>query len=60
VCFFLIGLSVKQLGRRYDVDTQSDLARAYADLEQDPRPARRQLVQWIAANGGLQIGLEDL
>lgn len=54
------GLSVKQLGRRYDVDTHTDLARAYADLKQDPRPARRQLVQWIAANGRLQIGLEDL
>jgi rSAM/selenodomain-associated transferase 1 len=54
------GLSVKQLGRRYDVDTQTDLARAYADLKQDSRPARRRLVQWIAANGRLQIGLEDL
>ena len=54
------GLSVKQLGRRYDVDTQNDLARAYADLKQNSRPARRQLVQWIAANGGLPIGLEDL
>ena len=54
------GLSVKQLDRRYDVDTQTDLARAYADLKQDSRPARRQLVEWIAANGRLQMGLEDL
>lgn len=54
------GMSVKQLGRRYDVDTRTDLARAYKDLKQDSRPARRQLVQWIAASGGLPIGLEDL
>ena len=54
------GLSVNRLGRRYDVDTHSDLVRAYADLQRDPRPARQQLVQWIAANGRLHIGLEDL
>jgi len=54
------GLSVNRLDRRYDVDTHSDLARAYADLHRDPRPARQQLVQWIAVNGRLHLGFEDL
>ena len=54
------GMSVKRLDRRYDIDTHSDLARAYADLQGDPRPARQQLVQWIAAKGKLHLGLEDL
>ena len=41
------GLSVHRLAHRYDIDRVSDLALLRADLQDDPRPARQQLLSWL-------------
>lgn len=41
------GLTVYSLDRRYDIDLATDLPRLYEDLASDPRPARRQLREWL-------------
>ncbi len=45
------GLSVHTLPERYDIDFAHDLPRLHADLQSDPRPARRGLRDWLAAAG---------
>lgn len=45
------GLTVRNLGTRYDVDVADDLRRLGADLAADARPARRALYRALASLG---------
>jgi hypothetical protein len=45
------GLTVKRLESRYDIDRVDNLPRLRTDLRDDPRPARRELLRWLDAEG---------
>jgi rSAM/selenodomain-associated transferase 2 len=57
-CCEVQGFSTHSLTMSFDIDLRQDIADAPLLLQDDSRPARRQLLQWIDAQGLGQTGFE--